>query len=79
MKSYINIDKKYLLLSLGPYCPARAFIVKLLGKSPYEGARISASRTGESCTAPCDAIIEHFVAFNHPSYLQPEKQMETIY
>ena len=28
-------------------------------------------------TAPCDAILEDFVAFKHPSYLQPEKQMQT--
>ena len=44
--------------------------------------RISASRAGKSRTtllgtrtAPCDAILEDFVAFKNPSYLQPEKQM----
>lgn len=30
-------------------------------------------------TVPCDAILEDFVAFKHPSYLQPEKQMKTTY
>ena len=46
--------------------------------------RISASRAGKSRTVllrtrtvPCDAILGDFVAFKYPSYLQPEKQMET--
>ena len=30
-------------------------------------------------TAPCDAILEDFVAFKHPSHLQPEKQVETTH
>ena len=30
-------------------------------------------------TAPCDAILEDSVAFKHPSYLQPETQMQTTY
>ena len=48
--------------------------------------RTSASRTGKSHTAllgtrtdPCDAILGDFVAFKHPSNLQPEKQMQTAY
>ena len=48
--------------------------------------RISASRAGKSRTAlpgtrtaPCDAILGDFVAFKHPSNLQPEKQMQTTY
>ena len=47
---------------------------------------ISASRAGKSLTAllgtrtdPCDAILGVFVAFKHPSNLQPEKQMQTTY
>ena len=46
--------------------------------------RISASRAGKSRTAllgtrtaPCDVILGDFVAFNHPSKLQPEKEMQT--
>ena len=42
---------------------------------------ISASRAGksrmallETGTAPCDAIVEDFVAFKHPSFLQPESR-----
>ena len=68
----------------GPNGPARAFIVKLLGKPPMRAVRISARRAGKSRTAllgthtaPCDAILEEFVAFKHPSYLKPEKQMPT--
>ena len=45
--------------------------------------RISAIRAGKSRTAllgtrtvPCDAISGDFVAFKHPSYLQPEKQIQ---
>ena len=31
-------------------------------------------------TAPCDAILEHSIAFKHPTYLQPEKQiMQTTF
>ena len=30
-------------------------------------------------TAPCHAILKDFVALKHPSYLQPEKQMETTW
>ena len=48
--------------------------------------RICASRAGKSRTALlgtrtalCDAILEDFVAFTHPSYLEPEKQMQTTY
>ena len=45
--------------------------------------RISASRVGKSRTAllgtrtvvPCDAILGDFVAFKHPKFIQPEKQM----
>ena len=44
--------------------------------------RINASRAGKSRkallgthTAPCDAILEDFVAFTQPIYLQPEKQI----
>ena len=42
---------------------------------------ISAGRAGKgptallaTRTAPCNAILEDFVAFKHLSYLQPEKQ-----
>ena len=45
--------------------------------------RISASRAGKSRTAllgtrtaPCDAILEDFVVFKHPSNLQTEKQTQ---
>ena len=48
--------------------------------------RIRASRAGKSRTAllgtrtdPCDAILGDFVAFKHPSNLQPENQMQTTY
>ena len=47
---------------------------------------ISARRAGKSGTAllgtrtaPCDAILGQVVAFKHPSNLQLEKQMQTIY
>ena len=47
--------------------------------------RISASGAGKSHKAllgtriaPCDAILEDFVTFKHPSYLQPEKQMQMV-
>ena len=39
---------------------------------------MSASNSG-ILTVPCDAILEDFVACRHPSYLQPEKQMQTTY
>ena len=63
----------------------------LLLQNHWENARmravrISASRAGKSRTAllgtrtaPCDAILGDFVAFKHPSNLQPEKQMQTAY
>ena len=48
--------------------------------------RMSASRAGKSGTAllgtrtaPCDAILEDFVAFKHLSYLQAEKEMQTTF
>ena len=48
--------------------------------------RLSASRAEKdptallgTRTAPCDAISQDFVSFKHPSYLQPEKQMQTTY
>ena len=48
--------------------------------------RMSESRAGKSLTAllgtrtaPCDAILEDFVACKHSSYLQPQKQMQTTY
>ena len=51
-----------------------------------KAVRISASRAGKSrttqlatLTAPCDAILDDFVAFKHPSYLQLEEQMQTTY
>ena len=36
-KTEFSSLESYFSLSHGPYVPARAFIVKLLGKSPYEG------------------------------------------
>ena len=47
-----------------------------LRKSPYEG-RTTLLETG---TATRDAVfLGDFVAFKHPSYLQPEKQTQTTY
>ena len=54
--------------------------------SRMRAVRISASRAGKSRTAllrtgtaPRDAIIGDFVAFKHPSNLQPEKQLQKTY
>ena len=43
--------------------------------------RVRKSRTAllGTRTAPCDEILEDFVAFKQPSYLQTEKQMQKAY
>ena len=65
----------------------RALLLQSYWENPrVRAVRISASRVGKSRTAllgtrtaPCDTILGDFVAFKHPSNLQPEKQMQTTY
>ena len=89
-KSSIN-KKIYHMARTAP----RALSLQSYWENPrMRAVRVSASRTGKSRsallrtrarrararTSPCNAAsLEDFVAFKHPRYLQPEKQMQPTY
>ena len=66
------------LLSYGPYGRPRARF--------HCNVKLREQGRGKSCTAllgtrnaMCNAILGDFVDFKHPSHLEPQKQMQTIY
>ena len=60
-----------------PVPPHARFHCKTIGKISAWGAYASCRGLLGTRTAPCDAILRDFIALKHPSYLQPEKQMQT--
>ena len=71
-------------LIIRPVQPPAHFHCKTIGKISVLRIRASRARKCRTAllgtrTAPYDVILEDFVAFKHPSYLQPEKQIQTTY
>ena len=57
----------------------RALLLQNYWENPCMRAVKSCAALLGTRTAECNAIFGHFVAFKHPSNLQPVKQMQTTY